>query len=91
MANDLVFTELGRMFVQNTFDDEIKQRVANMTVEIKNAFEEILSSPSVSSWMDASSIEKAIQKAKLIEPRIGYPDYYNSQKYIENNFQVLDL
>lgn len=39
-------------------------------------------------WMDEESKNSAIEKAKSIEPRVGFPNYYNHPDYIVNNFKV---
>ena len=43
-----------------------------------------------STWMDAESKTKAIEKANYIKPQIGYPDFYDNTSYVAQNYNVLD-
>lgn len=56
-----------------------------MIANIRNAFIDIVSQ---TTWMDSDSKMKAIEKAKAISEKIGYPDYIDGDNMtkLENEY-----
>uniref|UniRef100_A0A1A8UHW5 Membrane metallo-endopeptidase-like 1 n=1 Tax=Nothobranchius furzeri TaxID=105023 RepID=A0A1A8UHW5_NOTFU len=68
---------VGALYVSETFAGESKRMVSDLIGKIQNAFVETLEELS---WMDASSKEKAREKAMAIKEHIGYPAYILEEK-----------
>jgi predicted metalloendopeptidase len=65
-----------------------KIKITEMVHEILDVFKQRLRS---NEWMDKESKIKALEKADLILPKVGYPAYFYNRTYIEENFQVNEL
>uniref|UniRef100_A0A8C6PG76 Membrane metalloendopeptidase like 1 n=1 Tax=Nothobranchius furzeri TaxID=105023 RepID=A0A8C6PG76_NOTFU len=68
---------VGALYVSETFAGESKRMVSDLIGKIQKAFVETLEELS---WMDASSKEKAREKAMAIKEHIGYPAYILEEK-----------
>lgn len=42
-------------------------------------------------WMDTDSQAKALKKSHYLKAHIGYPKYFDSKDFIENNFNVTSI
>lgn len=62
-------------------------KASTMTKSILAEFKDMLKDLT---WMDEESKQKAREKADFIKPQIGYPDNYDSTKYLEMNYNVID-
>ena len=56
-----------------------------MTNYIWNAFKSMLND---STWLDAESKQKVLEKVNYMKSQIGYPTPYDDNKYIQDNFNV---
>uniref|UniRef100_H2ZBI7 Neprilysin n=1 Tax=Ciona savignyi TaxID=51511 RepID=H2ZBI7_CIOSA len=63
---------VGSLFVQDSFPAENKNATVQMVEDIRSAFKGFLPS---NDWMDDPTKANAEDKANLINPIIGYPDY----------------
>ena len=81
------------MYVKNFFKKESRDTALEMVDAIRDEFQNVLKSVS---WMDESTREASLKKAKNIVANIGYPDelmdnaklieYYENLKIDERNF-----
>lgn len=42
-------------------------------------------------WMDLDSKSKALKKSHYLKAQIGYPKYFDSNEFIQNNFNVIQF
>ena len=61
---------LGRFFVERGFSEAAKDFGGQVVSDIKNQF---IATLKRSTWMDAETAEKAMEKVRNITPYIGYP------------------
>ncbi len=71
---------LGRVFVEQAFPPEMKQRTLAMTKQIESAMEsEIEQLP----WMSAPTKQRALEKLHAVVNKIGYPDKWRDYSSIK--------
>ncbi|CAF3637496.1 unnamed protein product [Rotaria sordida] len=66
---------VSKLYIKRYFDANARNQSFDMIDNIQAAFIDMLHQ---TTWMDAESMTKAIEKAKAIDRRIGYPDYLSS-------------
>jgi putative endopeptidase len=71
VLNSNVGMILGRMFAEQYFKEESKNKVIEMIKFIK---EELNKRLLANTWMEASTKQKAIEKLKKMNFKVGYPD-----------------
>ncbi|CAL1541739.1 unnamed protein product [Lymnaea stagnalis] len=69
--NENMGNALGRLFVEENFDEGSKETALEMIHDIRNAFYELLDE---ADWMDEPTRIVAKEKAEAISEKIGYPD-----------------
>jgi putative endopeptidase len=87
-ATDLGFA-MGHIFVAQNFPPEAKNATQTLTTEILTAFASRLREVS---WLDGVTRDRALEKLKKIQPKIGYPDtwpqyddvHLHSDRHFEN-------
>ncbi|KAB0797722.1 hypothetical protein PPYR_08715 [Photinus pyralis] len=76
------------IFVRKHFDPESKKSVGIMVDDIRNEFIEILRK---TEWMDSTTKQTAIDKAKAIKSYIGYADELLDNKKLGDHYATLTL
>lgn len=72
---------LSALYVQNSFDEESRQRAKEMVEYIRNQFIETLEQVD---WMDDDTKSRAIEKAEQMNVQIGYPpELLDTQKVMQ--------
>lgn len=71
---------LGQLYVERAFPGESKAVALDMIGRIEAYFEESL--PGLG-WMDDTTREKALEKARAITNKIGYPDRWETYEGVE--------
>lgn len=66
---------LGQLYVQDYFPAKTKAMVETLTHDVIAAFTDRLHT---NSWMDTATRAEALDKLRLVEPRIGYPETWNT-------------
>lgn len=64
---------IGKMYVENYFKEDYKDRIQKMVTYVSRAFEARLDTLQ---WLDSASRAEAIAKLKAVTVRIGYPDQW---------------
>jgi putative endopeptidase len=85
--------EVGQLFIAEHFAGESKDVAMEMIMGIEAAFEEAL--PELE-WMDETTRARAVEKARAIKNKIGYPDKWrdtsevamDAGKYFENTLAL---
>ncbi|KAK9890169.1 hypothetical protein WA026_008973 [Henosepilachna vigintioctopunctata] len=77
---------LGKLFVEKYFDEQSKKDTLEMTIQLQEAFQEILSE---NTWIDPSTKDYALMKLKNIDLKIGYPDFITN--VTELNRRYIDV
>ncbi|CAF0915040.1 unnamed protein product [Rotaria sp. Silwood1] len=75
LANNYMGFAVSKLYIKKYFDENALNESLEMINNIRNTFIEMLDE---STWMDAESKVKAIEKAKSMDPHIGYPEYLGS-------------
>lgn len=73
---------IGKLYVDETFPPEAKQKAMEMVENIKIAFAERIKALD---WMTDSTKEKALEKLKAMTVKIGYPDEWRDYGALEVN------
>lgn len=73
---------IGKLYVDETFPPEAKQKALEMVENIKIAFAERIKALD---WMTDSTKEKALEKLKTMTVKIGYPDEWRDYSALEVN------
>ncbi|CAF3416848.1 unnamed protein product [Rotaria sp. Silwood1] len=66
---------VSKLYIKKYFDDNARNQSFEMIGNIRKAFINMLEQ---TTWMDETSKNRAIEKAKAIDEKIGYPDYLAS-------------
>lgn len=88
-TNNSLGEAVGQMFVEKHFPPEAKERMDELVVNLKLAFEDRIL---VLDWMNEETKQKAIEKLHTINVKIGYPDKWKDysalliteSSYVEN-------
>lgn len=75
--------ELGELYVDKCFDDQIKTEVEAMAKTIIDTYEKRIQNLD---WMSEKTKKIAIEKLKAINVQVGYPDYLKG--YVNDDFKV---
>ena len=79
---------VGSLYVQSHFSDEDKSAAENMTKEIRNTFSDMLKNLD---WMDDTTKEKAVDKARAMKEYVGYPDDLLNMNKLSDHFSELEI
>ncbi|KAK7094139.1 hypothetical protein V1264_007804 [Littorina saxatilis] len=80
--------ESSRLYVDNKFSQQAKQRVESMIQDLIATFKEMLHE---SDWMSESTKRAAIEKADAIIPKIGYPEEIMNDTALNEKTAMLNL
>ncbi len=75
MLKNVMPDYLGKIYIEEYFDEKSKQDVLNMALDIKEMFKERIKKLD---WMSVQTKEKAIKKLDSMHIMIGYPDRFDS-------------
>ncbi len=64
---------LGQLFVKEYFPEETKERYVALVKNMRSAFKEHIEKLT---WMSSATKDKAYEKLKKINPKVGYPDHW---------------
>ncbi|XP_076451830.1 neprilysin-2-like isoform X2 [Babylonia areolata] len=70
LTDDLFPETTGRLFVQGTFDQKQQDNINKLVDSLRKVFVDILRQ---TEWMTSGSKKVAVEKAKALKTRIGYP------------------
>ncbi|NME69464.1 M13 family metallopeptidase [Flammeovirga aprica] len=79
-TNGLVGFALGKLYVQEVFPEEAKQKADKMVANIKEAFAARIKGVD---WMTPETKEKALVKLEAFNVKIGYPDKWETYEGLE--------
>lgn len=79
-TNGLVGFAVGKLYVQEVFPEEAKQKAEKMVANIKEAFAKRIKGLD---WMTADTKEKALVKLEAFNVKIGYPDKWETYEKLE--------
>jgi putative endopeptidase len=71
---------IGKLYVEREFPGDSKQVALEMIHGIEGAFEANLSGLA---WMDDATRRRAVEKARMIDNKIGYPDRWRDYSKLE--------
>ncbi|XP_060626085.2 phosphate-regulating neutral endopeptidase PHEX [Anolis sagrei] len=77
----------GRMFVDLHFQEDKREMMAELTEGIRWAFMDMLENEN--SWMDSETKTKAVEKAKAVLAKVGYPEFIMNDTYIAEGIKTL--
>lgn len=75
---------VGSIFVKTYFNEESKHRAEEMINNIKRSFYELLEE---NDWMDFSTKSVARSKARIMEEKIGFPEFLLNQTAIDLEYK----
>ncbi|XP_068754462.1 endothelin-converting enzyme 1-like isoform X2 [Montipora capricornis] len=75
---------LGRIYVDKLFSGDSKRYAKELADGIRQAFEQNLQDLD---WMDDTTRHVAIEKAKMMSENMGYPDYIQDDKLLDNEYK----
>ncbi|KAK6176886.1 hypothetical protein SNE40_015099 [Patella caerulea] len=75
---------VGRIFIDETFDEDAKSTALEMIENIRSAFFELLNELD---WMDDSTRQLAREKAEYINEKIGYADAILDDVYLNKLYE----
>jgi endothelin-converting enzyme/putative endopeptidase len=73
LMNGSLGEAVGQLYVQRYYPPESQAKMAELINNLQAAYKDRIGA---SSWMDATTKEKALTKLAAFEPRIGHPDKY---------------
>ncbi|XP_034972039.1 phosphate-regulating neutral endopeptidase PHEX isoform X2 [Zootoca vivipara] len=77
----------GRMFVDLHFQEDKRDMMAELTEGIRWAFMDMLENENT--WMDLGTKRKAIEKAKAVLAKVGYPEFIMNDTYISEGIKTM--
>ena len=69
--------EFGQLYVAEYFKPLAKEKMKNLVAHLKTTFEQCIKQ---SSWMSEPTKERAIQKLRLMNVHVGYPDTWRDAR-----------
>lgn len=88
IVNDNLGMVVGRMYVEDHFEEKAKASATAMIKRIKESFREILMEVP---WLDDSTKKVAKEKADDIKEKIGYPDYIMNDTALNLDYEGITL
>ncbi|VDN01916.1 unnamed protein product [Thelazia callipaeda] len=82
--NSLMPMATSSMYIRNHFDNEAKKQVEEMIDLIMMAFVEMLETED---WLTVKTKAYAKEKVDTMSKKIGYPDYLNNSKLVDNEYK----
>nr|AMO02506.1 endothelin-converting protein 6 [Tityus serrulatus] len=77
---------LGSIYINHTFDEDIKIEIERMIEDLKDAFDSFLT---LSDWMDADTKRKAKDKLREMIPLIAYPTWILDENKLNEYYERL--
>ncbi len=78
--NGTIGEALGKLYVDQMFPPEAKQKAETMIANVKTAFENRINALT---WMTEDTKQKAIEKLKALKVKIAYPDKWQDYSKLE--------
>ncbi|MFV0565828.1 MAG: M13 family metallopeptidase [Flavobacteriaceae bacterium] len=78
--NGTVGEALGKLYVDEMFPPEAKQKAENMIANVKKAFENRINALT---WMTAETKQKAVEKLRALNVKIAYPDTWKDYSKLD--------
>uniref|UniRef100_A0A8C6XM66 Phosphate regulating endopeptidase X-linked n=1 Tax=Naja naja TaxID=35670 RepID=A0A8C6XM66_NAJNA len=78
---------LGKIFVQLHFQEDKKEMMAELTEGIRWAFIDMLENEN--DWMDLDTKRKAVEKAKAVLAKVGYPGFIMNDTYVIEGIKTM--
>jgi predicted metalloendopeptidase len=75
LVNFYMGDALGRLYVEKHFPDSARRRVRAIVANVLEAYREAVRE---SEWMSPRTKERALEKLKAVETRVGYPDRWRN-------------
>ncbi|XP_063409498.1 neprilysin-4-like [Mytilus trossulus] len=85
-VNDNIGNAVGRMFVDEYFDEDAKEIALDMIHGIRAAFGELLEE---AEWMDDPTRKVAKEKSDAIAEKIGYPSYIVNDTELDDAYKTV--
>ncbi|MGI1677930.1 MAG: peptidase M13 [Cellvibrionaceae bacterium] len=82
MLNNLLGDAIGKLYVEEHFSPEAKQRMVQLVENLREAYREGILGLE---WMGEETKQKAIEKLDKFKPKIGYPDEWRDLSSLEIN------
>lgn len=79
---------VGSLFVQKYFDESSKNDTLMMTIQLQQAFKEMLSSLE---WLDENTKILAKDKIDTMRLKIGYPDFILNPHELSERYIDIDI
>jgi predicted metalloendopeptidase len=79
---------VGRLYVSNYFDSNAKKHAFTMVNNLKDEFKIMLNEYD---WMDTISKQSALEKAQMMDVKIGYPDFTYDDSYLNKIYSQVYL
>ena len=79
---------VGRLYVENYFNNQTKLEVSKFATSIRDQFTQIIEQQD---WMDLTTKKKALNKAKLMKDKYGFPQYILNDTRINEEYNGLAL
>uniref|UniRef100_A0A4W3HNE5 Neprilysin n=1 Tax=Callorhinchus milii TaxID=7868 RepID=A0A4W3HNE5_CALMI len=87
-VNNNMDKAVGRLYVEQTFSAESKDMVEEIIEQIRQVFIQTLGDLS---WMDQETKDRAAEKARGINPRVGYPTFLKDDDKLNAEYKDLDF
>ncbi|KAM6447147.1 phosphate-regulating neutral endopeptidase PHEX [Liasis olivaceus] len=78
---------VGRVFVELHFQEDKREMMEELTEGIRWAFIDMLENEN--DWMDSDTKIKAVQKAKAVLAKVGYPGFIMNDTYITEGIKTM--
>ncbi|KAM4795356.1 phosphate-regulating neutral endopeptidase PHEX [Rhinophrynus dorsalis] len=78
---------VGKLFVEAHFQEEKKEMMEELVEGIRWAFLDMLKKDN--DWMDEETKMKAIEKAKTVMAKVGYPEFLMNDTYINEDVKMM--
>ncbi|OUM66904.1 hypothetical protein PIROE2DRAFT_5763 [Piromyces sp. E2] len=88
MVDDMMDMALGKYYIEETFDYDVKKTVEDVFKNIKQSMIERI--PQME-WLDQETSNYAIEKVKMIKENIAYPDYLMDLEKMTKKYELLEI
>lgn len=79
---------VGRLFIEEYFKQEAKDDVLQLIENLRMSVKEMISEVD---WMEDSTKTFAKDKADVIQPRIGYPDWVHNETRLAEKYELVKV
>ncbi|XP_064611411.1 neprilysin-like isoform X2 [Liolophura sinensis] len=87
-VNDNMGNAVGRLFIEEHFDEGAKHSALDMIAHIRHSFYELLEEVT---WMNDETRRVAKDKAEAISEKIGFPEYIKNNTALDYDFGDLEF